>query len=468
MAAIQVDPSQVQSITVDPSQVQAVSGTQANQAAQVPNNETFLGGLWNNVNPMPALKMVLGAAGDPGAASELPGKIVGGLIAAHVDQLEKAKAAWASGDHVEALGHLLATGLPLLGPMAAHAAETMGGTAPEYDKYGNVVKSGQAPNLAGGLGEGAGLLLPAGLDAAGSAANQVMGRVAPNVAKGLYRVALKSGFTAGSKTPAEIRALVDAGLSNGIPITEQGAARLSKAIDDLQTANENAAASYAKAGASVDPGTATSGLPALEARAGAQATPQTDLADIAQVKQDFLAAHPNPMPADEALAVKSGTQRKVQQLEGYGQEGSAQVEALKSIGHEVREELVRQIPELADGLPRQQDLVNLDSVIQKAVNKAAANGGNGAGLKALITTGVLEGLVKNHPMAAAGVGMLKWVLGDPGVRSRLAIAVNRAQQANPTKWGAPNVGVSLSRVNQVANSLDQFAQGQRNSSQTTQ
>lgn len=91
-------------------------------------------------------------------------------IQSHVDQFGKAKQALKDGNYSEAFGHLLATGIPFVGPAAAHAAERMGGDAPEFDRYGNVVKSGHAPDVAGGVGEGAALLgeavAPAAVEAA--------------------------------------------------------------------------------------------------------------------------------------------------------------------------------------------------------------------------------------------------------------------------------------------------------------
>ncbi len=75
---------------------------------------------------------------------------------------------------VEGAGHGLAGVLPLIGPAAANIGEQIGGTDPEYDKYGNVTKSGNAPDIAGGSARALGTVgsmfaLPAATKAAGRA-----------------------------------------------------------------------------------------------------------------------------------------------------------------------------------------------------------------------------------------------------------------------------------------------------------
>lgn len=80
------------------------------------------------------------------------------MIQGHIDQARKAKEAWQNGHQVEAAGHAAAAAMPLIGPAAAAVGEKFGGEAPQFDKYGNVVKSGRMPDVAGATGEGLGLV----------------------------------------------------------------------------------------------------------------------------------------------------------------------------------------------------------------------------------------------------------------------------------------------------------------------
>jgi hypothetical protein len=97
------------------------------------------------------------AGGDKKELDPATKQIWTNIIKAHQDQAQKAEEAWNKGEHMEAAGHALATVLPLVGPMAAHAGERMGDfTPPTYDKYGNVITPGRGPDIAGGIGEGLG------------------------------------------------------------------------------------------------------------------------------------------------------------------------------------------------------------------------------------------------------------------------------------------------------------------------
>jgi hypothetical protein len=74
---------------------------------------------------------------------KLVGNVLGGAYEGAIQQGTKAILAGREGNYSEALGHTVAAGLPILGPAAADAAETMA-----------------TGDIAGGLGEGLGLLLP--------------------------------------------------------------------------------------------------------------------------------------------------------------------------------------------------------------------------------------------------------------------------------------------------------------------
>lgn len=92
--------------------------------------ERFAEGAWRNLNPMGLVK-----------AAAHPIDTLGAIIDAHAAEFDKARSAFNDGRYSEAVGHLAASGLPVLGPAAAHAGERMG----EGD-------------VAGGMGEAVGLV----------------------------------------------------------------------------------------------------------------------------------------------------------------------------------------------------------------------------------------------------------------------------------------------------------------------
>jgi hypothetical protein len=154
----------------------------------------FVGGLWDAVNPMPMVRILADAAQSGAAAlgggvrplSPETQAAIKGIIDSHAEQLQKAKDTWAQGEHAEAAGHMLGM-IPIIGPAAARAGEQIGGTDPLYDKYGNVLIPGKAPDIAGGLGSTVGLLGAATAPEIGNAAARVAGH--PVITEALERAA---------------------------------------------------------------------------------------------------------------------------------------------------------------------------------------------------------------------------------------------------------------------------------------
>jgi hypothetical protein len=52
-----------------------------------------------------------------------------------------------------------------------------------------------------------------------------------------------------------------------------------------------------------------------------------------------------------------------------------------------------------------------------------------------------------------GMAFIHKVLESPAAKSRIAIAINRAQQLNPKKFGIPRMATALSRIDQYITSL---------------
>lgn len=128
----------------------------------------FAGGVWKNINPVEMVKGVAQAVTSPIET----GKAVVGQMG---EQWEKAYHAGAEGRYSEMVGHGVAGSLPLIGPVAAAAGERIG-----------------SGDVAGGLGEGVGLVLPMAAarpvaKLAGKAAAPFKGKVNPQVAAAAKR-----------------------------------------------------------------------------------------------------------------------------------------------------------------------------------------------------------------------------------------------------------------------------------------
>lgn len=129
------------------------SGT-VGQTSNLDALERFMSGAWKNLNPVTAATGLYGAVRHPIDT----GKAIGN---AQYAELEKALNDLRSGHYSEMVGHGIAGALPIIGPAAAAAGERIG-----------------SGDVAGGLGESAGLLAPFGAGPAMRGARAVAGGAA--------------------------------------------------------------------------------------------------------------------------------------------------------------------------------------------------------------------------------------------------------------------------------------------------
>jgi hypothetical protein len=363
----------------------------------------------------------------------------------------------------------------------ADLSTALGGAGGILGKAGEVSRLGAVTRAGGMLSKASAVTDPVNLVVqplkAAAAAGAARTGLNP---QDLYRTALKPRIN----TPVEdVRQMVQTGLEHALPVSESGADKLQGLITDLQQAIESKTKAAAAAGVTLDPGSVASRTAEVEQRLGSpysQVNPVSDRQAIERSRAEFLAQHSTagtpgvppqptglfdasgrpiltpakppaapaqiPIPADYAHQMKTGTYQKIR--EEYGSLSTAQVEAQKALARGLKEELTTAIPELSGLNEKQGKLLDLQPVLESAVNRAANRTG---WFKNMLTTAAAT-TVAGKPIGAV-YSVLSAVLDDPAVRSRLAIAINKAQQNNPSKWGAPNVATSLSRVNEYATSI---------------
>ena len=123
----------------------------------------FVTGAAQTLNPLPMLKSLVsapqGTAETAARAAAGPlGLVILKALQAQGQQFGAASDEAAKRNWVGAAGHALAGATPLIGPAAAQIGDQLGGTQPQFDKYGNVVKPGTAPDVASAAGGATGLL----------------------------------------------------------------------------------------------------------------------------------------------------------------------------------------------------------------------------------------------------------------------------------------------------------------------
>lgn len=234
-----------------------------------------------------------------------------------------------------------------------------------------------------------------------------------------YQSALKPSTTL---NPAERARIVNTGLTQGIPVSKAGLEMITDRIDALNQAIKQTIDTGNAQGVAVAPAAvAQRGIPPVRARFANQVTPESDLAAINATQQEFLRNNPNPIPAAKAQAMKQGTYRVLRGK--YGEQGSAAVEAQKGLAFGLKEELAHQFPEIRGPNAQESALLELQPALERAVGRISNH--QLAGIGTPIAAGAAKAVTGS---ASAGIvaGLMKAVLDDPVVKSKLAIALRRS------------------------------------------
>ena len=187
--------------------------------------------------------------------------------------------------------------------------------------------------------------------------------------------------------------------------------------------------------------------------------PEADLSALDQAKAEFLKQYPGPMSYRTAQDLKVNTYADLKS-KSYGELKTASIEAQKALARGLKEELANAVPEIADLTPEQGKLIQLDKVLETVVNKYA-NIQRQSFIKEGVA-GAIAGTLSGNSGVGLVVGVMKHLWEDPTFKSKMAIAINQAQQNNPGKWGAPNIGKAFARAQTLADAVSSASNNQRN------
>jgi hypothetical protein len=301
-----------------------------------------------------------------------------------------------------------------------------------------------------------------------------------------YESAMKPGTTI---SQADRASMVQTGLQNAIPVSKAGVEKLGDLIDDLNDKIKGTIAQDPTR--TIDPNAVATRIQPTLDRFGNQVVAQPDLNAIEATRQQFLAergARPGvpaippqptgildaygrsvmnggtpavpptpapPMNAIDAQAMKQGTYGV---LKGkYGEQGSATVEAQKALARGLKEEIATQFPEISNLNAAEGKLLDLQPVLERAVNRISNHQIIGIGTP---VAGAAATAVTGSTTLGKVAMVAKAVLDNPNIKSRLAIAVS--------KGGKIPYAQALARVQSYATSLGSFSSvGQENSTGDT-
>jgi hypothetical protein len=303
---------------------------------------------------------------------------------------------------------------PALGAAAVAPMLTGGASLPVQAAVSGLSAAAQT-KLEGGSNKAAGLsgAIGTAIPVAGHYASEAAGPMA----RRLYQSALKPSTRI---TPERVASIVETGLTNQIPVSEAGTDRLAGLIDDVNDKIKNVIASDPNR--PINKFAVASRLSDTAKKFATQVTPEADLAAVSQTGNEFLASQPAEIPAAQAQAMKQGT---YQQLSGkaYGELKSASIESQKALARGLKEELATQFPELQTLNARDSKLYDLDGALTKAVQRISNHQIIGIGTPIMAGAG---SAVANSAKVGVVSGLIKAVLDDPVVKSKLAIVLSRA------------------------------------------
>lgn len=304
----------------------------------------------------------------------------------------------------------IGTGAASAGFAGKGAADVIGAGTENTPEAWQQRLQGGAMVAGGAAGVGATRPLKTALSTAGKA-------IPESVPERMYESALKPSTT----LPAGKRAqIIRTGLENEIPVSAEGAAKLSDLLNDVNQKIADKIHISNRLGATVDPLEVSSRLGDVGQQFVNQVNPEADLAAIQRSGEEFLRTQPSDIPIERAQQLKQGTYQQLRKK--YGQLGSADIESQKALARGLKEEIANQLPEINELNAQDSKFINLDQALERAVARISNHQLLGIGTP---ITGGAVGVVTKSSKLGAIAGTLKAVIDDPGVKSRIAIALSR-------------------------------------------
>ena len=419
----QAQPIQQQPVTLDMSKAAPLQGAAPAQRTWLDSAKDFASGVWQQINPASGFKGAAQLAAHPIDTYEAD-------ATARQELLNKAQESFKNGDYLQGTAHALYGIIPFLGPQMESAGEDIG-------------KGKVAAGVGKSVGMGAAIAGPSAVaNALRLAIPQPIAEAAGGAAQKLYRSALKPSTVLDS---AKVAAQMQEGMDQGITVSPGGAAKLGDLIDDLNgkisaqiAANPNVPISrFAVASRLGDTADAFKN----------QVNPASDLAAVQKSGNEFMESQPKQILASDAQALKTGTYQQLK-ARAYGELGSATVESQKALARGLKEELATKFPELNDLNATDSNLIGLDNMMERAVNRISNHQLIGIGTP-LAAAGAKA--ITGSNLASGITGVMKAVFDDPYVKSRAAIALNQASK------GAVTIPMAAARFQAYVDALGNVA-----------
>ena len=155
-------------------------------------------------------------------------------------------------------------------------------------------------------------------------------------------------------------------LDEGVNATRGGAEKLRGRVDVV---NQQVVDALLNSNAVVAKDAVLRKIAGVESKVRNQVDPQADIAAVRAVADNF-ANHPdlpfNAIPVQQAQRIKQGTYRQI--ADSYGERGSATVEAQKALARGLKEQISREVPEVAPLNAAEAELINAMNLVERRGN----------------------------------------------------------------------------------------------------
>ena len=225
---------------------------------------------------------------------------------------------------------------------------------------------------------------------------------------GVYQSALKPTEAVRKKFPD----VVKTGIKEEIVVGTDG---LQKARDIIDKINDDITARIAKStktGAVIKTKDIVERLEDVRTQLMSDVAPGESLALLEALEKDFRGAHGTRLTPKRAQEIKISSYKRLRK--SYGELKSAQIEGKKGLVRGVKEEIEKILPEVGELNARERRLIGLDKALIGAVDRIKNR--ELIRLSDLVAVGGIPGII---------LAIGKRVIDNPGIKSRLAIALNK-------------------------------------------
>lgn len=328
---------------------------------------------------------------------------------------------------------------------AADASTVLGGAGSAMknigmaSKLGPIAKAGEIATMASGA------IDP--VSTATGLAKVVGGKMVPSsIAPRLYQSAAKIST---SLAPEEKIARITTGLKEGIPVSNKGFDAIGREIDKINGQIGQTIQQSAARGTKVPTDVIASRVDQLKPFFENTINPKEYIDALDNMKQEFIAAHGAEIPIDKAQKIKQNTYTLLRKA--YGEMKSVNVEGQKAIARGIKEEIAQRYPEINSLNAREAKLIGLEESIGRAVGRIDNRDLIGIGTP---VAGAAGAALIGEKTGGVMIGMLKTVLDNPEVKSKIAIALDRAHKARMSELLRPTRTAKVGSVLNATGTLN--------------